>query len=69
MLAGICCVNVTNSLQFVLLFEVTSVNQSAGTVQLPAHLEPVNWPQKLLRLPFCVSTGNFKNMNTKNLEI
>jgi hypothetical protein len=65
MLAGICRVNGSNSFQFVPLFEVTSVNQSAGTVQLPAHIEPVNWPQKLLRLPVCVSTGNFKIMNTK----
>jgi len=45
MLAGICRVNDSNSFQFVLLFEATSVNPSAGTVQLPAHFEPVNWPQ------------------------
>ena len=64
MLACICRVNCSNSFQFVQLFEVTSVNQPAGTVQFPAHLEPVNWPQKL-RLPICVSAGNFKNMNTK----
>jgi len=65
MLAGICRVVGSNSLQ-VVLFEATSVNQSAETVQLPAHLEAFNWPQKSLRLPVCVYTGNFENMNTKS---